>query len=310
MIFASSTSDLGNNTYWLVRVVYIRWLGIVCLTAFLVSFEQNRGLIGDEGLTPAVLHLSRIRQYWNQNHQNKDLISKISTLPTLFWIISPSSDNIERLSLLGAALSSLLVLFGASNSIIILVLWISYISIVNIGQTWYSFGWESQLLETLFLSIFLVPVLSFDRFPRDLPTPFICISGNRWLLFRIILGAGLIKIRGDSCWRDLTCLNYHYQTQPVPNPLSKYFHQNYSNNIIMFLLYQTIYKQIVCRLDASSGDLRQSRSRAGSAVVHLLSSLVSDIQWNHTNIISNDYHNIRKLFVFKLVDYPTCYLFV
>jgi hypothetical protein len=47
----------------------------------------------------------------------------------------------------------------------------------------------------------------------------------RWLTFRLMLGAGLIKLRGDPCWRDLTCLLYHYETQPNPNPLSWYFHQ-------------------------------------------------------------------------------------
>ncbi|EUA16200.1 lipase maturation factor 1 domain protein [Mycobacterium xenopi 4042] len=36
-----------------------------------------------------------------------------------------------------------------------LVLWVLYLSIVNVGQTWYSFGWESLLLETGFLAIFL-----------------------------------------------------------------------------------------------------------------------------------------------------------
>jgi len=46
----------------------------------------------------------------------------------------------------------------------------------------------------------------------------------RWLLFRVIFGAGLIKLRGDPCWRDLTCLDYHFETQPMPNPLSWYFH--------------------------------------------------------------------------------------
>jgi hypothetical protein len=39
-----------------------------------------------------------------------------------------------------------------------------------------------------------------------------------------MFGAGLIKLRGDPCWRDLSCLNYHYETQPMPNPLSWYFH--------------------------------------------------------------------------------------
>ncbi|MFX8778356.1 lipase maturation factor family protein, partial [Acinetobacter baumannii] len=47
------------------------------------------------------------------------------------------------------------------------------------------------------------------RFPTWIRTPWVLIWGNRWLLFRIMLGAGLIKIRGDECWRDLTCMNYH-----------------------------------------------------------------------------------------------------
>jgi hypothetical protein len=47
----------------------------------------------------------------------------------------------------------------------------------------------------------------------------------RWLAFRVEFGAGLIKIRGDRCWRDLTCLNYHHETQPLPGPVSWYFHR-------------------------------------------------------------------------------------
>ena len=44
------------------------------------------------------------------------------------------------------------------------------------------------------------------------------------MIFRIMIGAGLIKLRGDECWRDLTTLYFHYETQPVPNPLSRYLH--------------------------------------------------------------------------------------
>jgi hypothetical protein len=39
-----------------------------------------------------------------------------------------------------------------------------------------------------------------------------------------MFGAGLIKLRGDPCWHDLTCLDYHYETQPMPNPLSWFLH--------------------------------------------------------------------------------------
>lgn len=45
-------------------------------------------------------------------------------------------------------------------------------------------------------------------------------------LFSFLFYQGLIKIRGDQCWRDLTCMNYHYETQPVPNPISYFMHQS------------------------------------------------------------------------------------
>ena len=39
-----------------------------------------------------------------------------------------------------------------------------------------------------------------------------------------MFGAGLIKMRGDASWRDFTALYYHFETQPIPNPLSWFFH--------------------------------------------------------------------------------------
>ncbi|XP_027885122.1 lipase maturation factor 1 isoform X2 [Xiphophorus couchianus] len=85
-------------------------------------------------------------------------------------------------------------------------------------------GWESQLLETGFLAVFLCPVWTLSQVPSSCPPSLVCIWTFRWLIVRIMLGAGLIKIRGDQCWRDLTCMDYHYETQPVPNPVSYYLH--------------------------------------------------------------------------------------
>jgi hypothetical protein len=87
---------------------------------------------------------------------------------------------------------------------------------VNVGQTFYAFGWESLLLEAGFLTIFAGAAAS---------APSTLLNWiYRWTLFRLMFGAGLIKLRGDACWRDLTCLDYYFQTQPIPNPLSWYFH--------------------------------------------------------------------------------------
>ncbi|XP_057604844.1 lipase maturation factor 1 isoform X1 [Hippopotamus amphibius kiboko] len=93
-------------------------------------------------------------------------------------------------------------------------------------STWGRSGWESQLLETGFLGIFLCPFWTLSPLPRRTPTSRIVLWGFRWLIFRIMLGAGLIKIRGDRCWRDLTCMDFHYETQPVPNPVAYFLHHS------------------------------------------------------------------------------------
>src|SRR2546426_1012299 len=98
-------------------------------------------------------------------------------------------------------------------------------SFVHVGQIFYGYGWETLLLETGFLAVFLVPPWRAGPFPKRSPPSPVVILLLRWLVFRLMLGAGLIKLRGDPCWRDLTCLVYHYETQPNPNPLSWYFHQ-------------------------------------------------------------------------------------
>src|SRR5437764_7493120 len=98
-----------------------------------------------------------------------------------------------------------------------------YMSIIHFRQIWYGYGWETQLLETGFLSIFLCPLLDGRPFPKT-PPPLLVIWLFRWFGFCIMIGAGLIKMRGDSCWRDLTCLYYHYETQPIPSPISRYLH--------------------------------------------------------------------------------------
>jgi hypothetical protein len=97
-----------------------------------------------------------------------------------------------------------------------LALWALYLSVVNVGQTFYGFGWETLLLEAGFLAVFLGPAATAP--------PTLVLWLYRWLLFRVEFGAGLIKLRGDRCWRDLSCLDYHHETQPLPGPLSWFFH--------------------------------------------------------------------------------------
>src|SRR5437867_5889999 len=204
-----------GNSYWLTRFVILRLLGFVYTVAFLVAAQQLGPLIGEHGLTPANHCLAAIQS------QVSSPTEYMWRVPTLFWF--GLSDNLLPIfSWIGFALS-LVVLAGYANAIVLAILWMMYMSIVHIGQIWYGYGWEIQLLETGFLSIFLCPLLDGRSFPRCRP-PLLVIWLFRWLGFRIMIGAGLIKLRGDPCWRDLTCLYYHSETQPIPIPISRYLH--------------------------------------------------------------------------------------
>jgi hypothetical protein len=201
---------LAAPDYWLTRFVFERALGAIYLIAFLVAVNQFRPLLGERGLLPAPEFIRAV---------------PFRASPTLFHLVGYSDQRLLIVAWAGVALSVLATLglldgvgytVPFASVVLFAALWVLYLSIVNIGQTFYSFGWESLLLETGFLAIFLGPVTTTPQFSL--------IVLMRWLLFRVEFGAGLIKMRGDRCWRDLTCLYYHHETQPMPNPLSWYFH--------------------------------------------------------------------------------------
>lgn len=192
--------------YWLSRFVIQRGLGLMYAIAFLVAINQFRPLLGENGLLPVPRFLKRI---------------SFERAPSIFhWHYS--DQFFALLAWIGLSLS-VIAMFGLSeigpfwiSMLVWLLLWGIYLSIVNVGQLFYGFGWESLLLEAGFYAIFLGPL--------HYTAPILMIFVIRWLVFRVEFGAGLIKMRGDRCWRKLTCMNYHHETQPMPNPMSRFFH--------------------------------------------------------------------------------------
>ena len=202
-------------SYWLTRFMILRLLGIIYAVAFLVAINEIVPLIGSDGLLPAGIFLKEVR------HALGSTSAGFTRLPSVFWF-GHSDGALLTVSWIGFVLS-LVVIAGYANAPIIAIIWFLYMSIVHVGQEWYGYGWEIQLSETGFLAIFLCPLLDMRPFPkRAPPTPVIFLF--RWLIFRIMLGSGLIKIRGDEIWRNGTALYYHFETQPIPGPLSRWFH--------------------------------------------------------------------------------------
>ena len=196
----------GVSGYWYSRFVFERALALIYLVAFLCAANQFVPLFGEHGLMPAWRFMRYV---------------PFRASPSLFYF-AQSDAAFRAAAWLGVALSCVAFLgvvdrlHAFAPTLVWFVLWLLYLSFVNVGQTFYGFGWETLLLEAGFFAMFLGA-------RATLPTIWM-IGVYRWLLFRVMFGAGLIKIRGDSCWRDLTCLDYYFETQPMPNPLTWYFH--------------------------------------------------------------------------------------
>lgn len=195
------------------REVLQRGIAALYLVAFVSTLNQFRPLLGERGLFPAPALLDWVAQ----KKERQRMLH-----PTLFSRIRYTDRRLVALCIAGIVVAAALVAglpqLGPAwvPMLCFLALWLGYMSVVSIGQTFYSFGWEMLLLEAGFLAAFLGS--------NDQPPPTVVIVLFWWLLFRLEFGAGMIKIRGGREWRDLTALMYHHETQPMPGPLSRQAH--------------------------------------------------------------------------------------
>ncbi|HUI07644.1 MAG TPA: lipase maturation factor family protein [Verrucomicrobiae bacterium] len=207
-------------THYLTRWVFLRLLGLVYLIAFVSLGTQVDGLIGSNGITPAAALMTAVRDgslghngwaaYW--------------LAPTLCWF---SSSNAALHALCwGGALLSLLVIVGVATPLALFGCWLFYLSLSVVCDVFLSFQWDMLLLETGFLAIFFAPFQLVPRLARESPPSRLWLWLFRWLLFRLMLSSGVVKLAsGDPLWHNLTALTVHYETQPLPTWIGWYAHQ-------------------------------------------------------------------------------------
>ncbi|WP_143677358.1 lipase maturation factor family protein, partial [Streptomyces scabiei] len=164
--------------YWLGRLLFQRSLAVVYLVAFLGAALQFRALIGERGMLPVPRFVERVPfrrapSVFHRHYSDRFFAG---------WAWAGCAVS----AALVAGVDSLLPLWA--GMVLWLVPWAMYLSIVNVGQTWYAFGWESLLLEVGFLAVFLGN--------DEVAPPVVALFLVRWVLFRVEFGAGLIKMRG------------------------------------------------------------------------------------------------------------------
>lgn len=188
-------------TSWL----FIKLLALIYFAAFLSLYSQITGLVGSDGILPFADLLDRAEQQLGS--------TAWWYLPNVFWINS-SDLALQAATLLGCFFS-ILVLIGRSPRLSLLALFVLYLSLYHAGQIFLNFQWDYLLLETGFLSLFLL------NGPNRL-----LILLFHWLLFRLRFLSGLSKLlSGDPSWAGLATLNSYFETQPLPHAGAWYAHQ-------------------------------------------------------------------------------------
>jgi predicted DCC family thiol-disulfide oxidoreductase YuxK len=205
-----------RQSYVLTRSVFIRFLGVIYLCAFVSLWTQITGLIGRRGIFPITYTMG---EYARGNFDHNGF-GAFELMPTVFWF-GHSDAALHAVCGLGTALA-VLVIAGVATMPALAVLWVLYLSVAVVGSVFFSFQWDMLLLETGFLAIWFAPVGSL----RKSEPPRLVLWMLWWLLFRLMFMSGAVKLSsGDPTWHNLTALTFHYETQPLPTWLGWYAYQ-------------------------------------------------------------------------------------
>lgn len=209
--------DLRPERYSFSSFLFLRFLAVIFAIAFYSLSTQILGLAGSQGIVPADLFLQEGAKFLGGN--------RYGALPTLFWL--HPADAFLQFFCYGGMVLSLLLFVGILPGLILFLLWAFYLSLVVVGQEFLSFQWDVLLLEVGFFAIFLAPVMLWEfKKNQSFDPPSLARLTLKLLLFKLMFSSGLVKLAsGDPAWRNLTALNYHYLTQPLPPWTAWYAHQ-------------------------------------------------------------------------------------
>mgnify|MGYP003645575201 CR=1 FL=1 len=250
----------SKPTYNLIAWLFLRAFGVIFLIAFYSFSREALGLIGSHGIQPvAELLVAANAQlgataYW--------------VVPTVFWV-NASDITIQCVGWAGMVFSVLLIL-NVLPRLSLTALYVLYLSLVYGGQVFMTFQWDMLLLETALIAFFFIRYRTLG------------IWLLRWLVFRFIFVSGMVKIMsGDPSWWDLTALNYHFLTQPLPTPLAWY--ANYLPEMLLkFGTASTLFIELVIPFLIFM--TRRLRMVAAFAILLLQLTIMSTGNYNFFNL--------------------------
>jgi predicted DCC family thiol-disulfide oxidoreductase YuxK len=200
-------NEVRRPTHFTSRDLFVRSLGAIYLVAFVSLWVQVDGLIGERGILPISRYLQMARGQVGAD--------AFLYLPTLCWF--DASDAFLHFLCGAGAVISLLLAIGLAPVLSLVLLFVLYLSLSIAGQTFFSFQWDILLLETGFLAIFFAPPVWWMKASTNTPVSRVGLFLVKLLLFKLMFMSGVVKLTsGDDSWWNLTALDYHYWTQPLP----------------------------------------------------------------------------------------------
>src|SRR5881396_2798264 len=211
----ATESSTGEPTYVLSRWLFLRLLGLVYLIAFVSLALQVTGLVGEHGILPAAAFLERARGLYGA--------AAYRLRPTICWL--GAGDGALLALCWSGAILALLLLAGVAQAPVLALLWACYLSLSVVGQTFLWFQWDGLLLEAGLLAVLYAPTQWLPSLEQE-RAPSRAVRWLVWLLlFKLMFLSGITKLAsGDPTWRDLTALDYHFWTQPLPPWTAWYAH--------------------------------------------------------------------------------------
>ena len=156
--------------YWFARLAFQRGLAVIYLVAFVTAVRQFRPLLGERGLLPIPAYTAGVP------FRRAPSVFSLYYSDRFFALLTGGGAVLA--AALAAGLADLVPLWA--SMLLWAVPWLLQVSLVNVGQTWYGFGWETLLAESGFLAIFLGNA-------RTAP-PVLLLWLVRWLIFRLEFG--------------------------------------------------------------------------------------------------------------------------
>ncbi|MDL5050593.1 lipase maturation factor family protein [Oscillatoria amoena NRMC-F 0135] len=206
--------------YQLLQFLFLRGLGLIYLVAFLSLVTQMTGLFGSQGVMPIQGYMQMVGQILGQRG---DSLLAVWYVPSVFWL--GQSDFFLMAVVWAGVIASLFLIVNIAPALAAAACFVLYLSICAVGEPFMSFQWDALLLEVGFLAIFFAP-WKWWPWAGSPAASRVMVWLCRWLLFRFMFSSGVVKLSSqDPTWADWTALNYHYYTQPIPNPLSWFAHQ-------------------------------------------------------------------------------------